>query len=56
MDDLVVFEFLKDKTIPARVRRELKKAFESFDKVQVEKIIDNIVLVKTTNALLSARN
>ena len=53
MNDLVVFELLKDKTIPAKVREELKKAFDNYDAESVENIIHKIMLVKTTKTLLN---
>jgi len=53
MDDLVIFEFLQDKTIPENIRKDLKNAFESFNVKKVNKIVENILLVKTTGTLLN---
>ncbi len=56
MDDVVVFDFLKDTTIPGVVRRRLKQAFESFDEDSVKEIIEEILLVKATNVLLKLKH
>ncbi len=55
MDDLVVFELLKDKTIPAKVRKELKKYFDCYDVKNVENTVHKIMLVKTTETLLNIK-
>ena len=55
MDDLIIFEFLRDETIPEDVRKDLKKAFESFNVKKVNKIVENILLVKTTSTLLNLK-
>lgn len=55
MDDLIIFEFLQDESIPENVRKDLKSAFETFDIKKVNKIIENILLVKTTGTLLSLK-
>jgi len=55
MDDLIIFEFLQDESIPENVRKDLKNAFESFDVKKVNKIVENILLIKTTGTLLSLK-
>lgn len=56
MDDIVVFQFLQDTAIPKTVKRELKIAFESFDEERVEKIIEEILLIKNTEVLLKLKH
>ena len=55
MNDLVVFGFLQDTSVPTKVRKDLKKAFDSFNKNKVEEIVDEIVLVKTIGAILKKK-
>jgi len=55
MDDLIVFKYLQDETIPENIRKDLKNAFESFNVKKVNKIINNILLVKTTGTILNLK-
>ena len=55
MDDVVVFDFLKDTTIPENIRKDLKNAYECLDKQKVQYIIEKILLVKTTSVFLGIK-
>jgi len=55
MDDLIIFEFLQDQTIPENIKKDLKNAFESFNIKKVNKIVENILLVKATGTLLNLK-
>jgi len=55
MNDLVIFGFLQDTTVPIVVRNNLKKAFDTYNKDRVDEIVEEIVLVKTTNAILKEK-
>lgn len=55
MDDVVVFEVLRDTTVPRTVKKQLKEAFEAFDVDKVENIIEKILIVKIADFLLSEK-
>jgi len=56
MEDFIVFQLLLDSTVPDKIKNKLRKAFNVYDVETVEKIIDNILLIKTTNVLLKMKH
>lgn len=56
MEDFIVFQLLLDSTVPDKIKNKLRKAFNAYDVETIEKIIDDILLIKTTNVLLKMKH
>ena len=56
MDDFLVFQLLLDPTVSDKTKNRLRKAFNAYDIEMIEQIIDDILLIKTTNVLLKMKH
>ena len=56
MEDFLVFQILLDETVPVKIKNKLRKAFNIYDTEMIKQITDDILLVKTTNALLKIKH